>query len=138
MFRKSGSTAASLVAAFLPISAMAEVGPHALMNVAQELLRAYNAEDARALHGLLSPALQVKYSVETLHVLLAQCRTMTHEIDRFSIPSWGGRRYGFFGVYAELKVLEMILEIDENEKIIHWAVTDNVTSGDQHCTVNGF
>ena len=127
-----------LMAAALPAPGMAEVGPHALINVAQELRRAYNGADAHAFHGLLSPALQAKYPVDALHVLLAQCRALTREIDRFSTPSWGARRYGFFGVYAETAVFEMILEIDDNEKIIHWVITDDVTAKDQQCTVNGF
>jgi hypothetical protein len=138
MLKKLGYMAISAMAAVLPVPAMPEVGPHALLNVSQELLRAYNAEDAQALYGLLSPALQVKYPVETLRAVLARCRALTHEIDRFSIPSWGARRYGFFGVYAEMSVLEMILEINEDERIIHWVITDDVTSRDQQCTVNDF
>ncbi len=116
---------------------MAEVGPHALINVSQELLRIYNAGDASALHGLLAPSLQARYSAEELRVILAQCRGLTHDIDRFSIPSWGARRYGFFGVFAENSVLEMILEIDENEKIVHWVITDDVMAKDQQCILTG-
>lgn len=69
-------------------------------------------------------------------MILARCRTLTHEIDRFSIPSWGARHYGFFGVYAETAVFEMILEIDDNEKIVHWVITDDVTSSNQQCIVS--
>ena len=117
--------------------AVAEVGPHAVINVSQNLLRIYNAKEAVALHGLLSPSLQAKYSVEDLRLILARCHGLTHEIDRFSLPSWGARRYGFFGVYAENTALEMVLEIDENEKIVHWVITDDVTSGDQQCALSG-
>ncbi|WP_262268669.1 MULTISPECIES: hypothetical protein [Microvirga] len=138
MIKGLGATAVSLLAAVLPVPALSEVGPHALLNVSEELLRAYRAEDAQAFRELLSPPLQVKYPVERLHQILAQCRALTHEIDRFSIPSWGGRRYGFFGVYAELAVLEMILEIDESGRIIHWVITDDVTSGHQPCAVSIF
>jgi len=66
---------------------------------------------------------------------LARCHGLTHEIERFSLPSWGTRRYGFFGVYAENAVLEMILEIDESEKIVHWVITDDVTAKDQQCSL---
>jgi hypothetical protein len=31
----------------------------------------------------------------------------------------------------------MILEIDENEKIVHWVLTDNVTASEQQCSING-
>jgi hypothetical protein len=30
----------------------------------------------------------------------------------------------------------MILEIDENEKIVHWVITDDVTSSNQQCIVS--
>jgi hypothetical protein len=129
------TAAAAMLGASLAGPAMAEVGPHALMNVAQDLLRIYNAGDASALHGLLAPALQARYPVEELRLTLARCRGLTHEVERFSIPSWGARRFGFFGVYAENAVLEMILEIDESAKIIHWTITDDVTSNDEQCAV---
>jgi len=116
-------------------AATAQVGPHAIIHVSQELLRIYNARDAAALHGLLAPSLQVKYPVEDLRLTLARCHGLTHEIERFSLPSWGTRRYGFFGVYAENAVLEMILEIDESEKIVHWVITDDVTAKDQQCSL---
>jgi hypothetical protein len=84
---------------------MAEVGPHALINVSQELLRIYNAGDAAALHGLLAPSLQAGYPAEDLRLILVQCRALTHDIERFSIPSWG----------------------------VHWLITDDVGAKDQQC-----
>jgi hypothetical protein len=133
MFFKLGSAAACVIAVVLTGPLAAQVGPHAVINVSHELLRIYNAKDAAALHGLLAPALQAKYAIEDLRLTLAHCHGLTHEIDRFSTPSWGTRRYGFFGVYAENSVLEMILEIDEHEKIVHWVITDDVTAKDQQC-----
>ncbi|MEE1657709.1 hypothetical protein VB618_16005 [Microvirga sp. CF3062] len=117
--------------------AVAQVGPHAVISVSQDLLRIYNARDAAALRDILAPPLQAKYSVEDLRLILARCHGLTHEIDRFSLPSWGARRYGFFGVYAENTVLEMVLEIDEHEKIVHWVITDDVTARGQQCTLSG-
>ncbi|MBM1175368.1 hypothetical protein [Microvirga arabica] len=116
--------------------ALAQVGPHAVINVSQALLRVYNARDAAAFRELLAPSLQSKYSVEDLQLTLARCQGLTHEIERFSLPSWGARRYGFFGVYAENAVLEMVLEIDESEKIVHWVITDDVTAKDQQCSLS--
>jgi hypothetical protein len=133
---RPGRVAAFVLGMSLAVPATAEVGPHALINVSQELLRIYNTEDAQALHGLLAPSLQANYPVETLRRVVAHCRVLTHDIFRFSTPSWGARRFGFFAVYTETSVFEMILEIDENEKIVHWVVTDNVTSSNQQCTVN--
>ncbi len=129
------STVTAVVGLLLVGTASAQVGPHAIINVSQELLRIYNARDAVALYGLLAPSLQARYPVEDLRLTLARCHGLTHEIERFSLPSWGTRRYGFFGVYAENAVLEMILEIDESEKIVHWVITDNVTAKDQQCSL---
>ncbi len=132
MYGKLKSVAACLII-ILTGPVAAQVGPHAVINVSHELLRIYNARDAAALQGLLAPTLQAKYTIEDLRETLARCHGLTHGIDRFSTPSWGTRRYGFFGVYAENSVLEMILEIDEAEKIVHWVITDDVTAQDQQC-----
>ncbi|MBJ6126117.1 hypothetical protein [Microvirga splendida] len=131
---RAGAVLAGLL---MPDAALAQVGPHAVINVSQDLLRVYNARDAVALRELLAPPLQARYSVEDLRLILAQCHGLTHEIDRFSLPSWGARRYGFFGVYAENTVLEMVLEIDENEKIVHWVITDDVTARSHQCALSG-
>jgi len=116
--------------------AVAQIGPHAVINVSQDLLRAYNARDAAALRELLSPSLQAKHTLKDLRLTLARCHGLTHEIERFSLPSWGSRHYGFFGVYAENTVLEMVLEIDEHEKIVHWVITDDLTAKDQQCALS--
>jgi hypothetical protein len=131
------STAAILAGLLLTDVAAAQVGPHAVINVSHSLLRVYNGRNAAALRELLAPSLQTKYSVEDLQLLLARCHGLTHEIERFSLPSWGARRYGFFGVYAENAVLEMVLEIDEGEKIVHWVITDDVSAKDQQCSLSG-
>ena len=127
--------AALMAGAALAGPAASEVGPHALMNVSEQLLRVYNAEDPAAFHELLAPSLKSRYPVETVRTILAHCRVLTHDLFRLSIPSWGARRFGFFAVYTETSVFEMILEINEDEKIIHWVLTDNVTSQDQQCTI---
>jgi hypothetical protein len=137
MSGRLSNTAAVLSGLLLTSAAAAQVGPHAVINVSQNLLRVYNARDAAALRDLLAPSLQAKYSVEDLQLTLARCHGLTHEVERFSLPSWGVRRYGFFGVYAENAVLEMVLEIDEDERIIHWVITDDVTAKDQQCTLSG-
>jgi len=129
-------TAAFLAGLLLADMAVAQVGPHAVINVSHDLLRVYNAKDAAALRDLLSSSLQAKHTLEDLRLTLARCHGMTHEIERFSLPSWGSRRYGFFGVYAENTVLEMVLEIDEHEKIVHWVITDNVNAKDQQCAIS--
>ena len=128
--------AAVLANLLLTDVAAAQVGPHAVISVSESLLRVYNAKDAAALRELLAPSLQAKYTLDDLRLTLSRCHGLTHEIDRFSLPSWGSRRYGFFGVYAENSVLEMVLEIDEDEKIIHWMITDDVTARDQQCSLS--
>lgn len=135
---RSGLNGAAVlvVVASLSLPAAAEVGPHALTNVSVSLLRAYNGGDAAALHGLLAPSLKEKYPVESLRAALKLCRVLTHEIYRFSTPVWGARRFGFFAVYAEPKTFEMILEIDEEERIIYWLLTDDLGAETQQCRVS--
>jgi hypothetical protein len=125
-----------LASLLLTDMAAAQPGAHAVINVSQNLLRVYNARDAAAFRELLAPSLQAQYTLEDLRATLSRCHGLTHEIDRFSLPSWGSRRFGFFGVYAENSVFEMVLEIDEDEKIIHWVITDNVTGKYQQCSVS--
>jgi hypothetical protein len=136
MPRKLRCAAAFVLGTILATSSVAEVRRHSMSNISQELLRIYNAEDALALHGLLAPSLQAKYPVERLRTVLKHCRVLTHDIFRLSTPSWGARSFGFFAVYTETSIFEMVLELDESEKIVHWVITDNVTSSSQQCTVD--
>ncbi len=48
----------------------------------------------------------------------------------------GARHFGFFAVYAETKPFEMILEIDDDEKIIHVVITDDVAAEEQQCRIS--
>jgi hypothetical protein len=136
MPKKLRCAAAFVLGTILATSSVAEVRRHSMSNISQELLRIYNAEDALALHGLLAPSLQAKYPVERLRTVLTHCRVLTHDIFRLSTPSWGARSFGFFAVYTETSIFEMVLELDESEKIVHWVITDNVTSSSQQCTVD--
>lgn len=113
--------------------ARAVPGPHAVTDVSQALVRAYNAEDAAGLHALLAPALQARYGIEALQRALLLCRVLTSEIFRISTPVWGARHFGYFAVYAETKPFEMILEIDDDGRIVHWVITDDVQATEQQC-----
>ncbi len=107
-----------------------------MTNVSQAFVRAYNAEDADALHRLLAPSLQGRYPLEALRTAVTLCRVLTSEIFRISTPVWGARHFGFFAVYAETKPFEMILEIDDDEKIIHVVITDDVAAEEQQCRIS--
>ena len=128
--------AALLLPAAVMQASAAAVGPHSVTDVSQAFVRAYNAEDAAGLRGLLAPALQARYSVEDLRWSLTLCRVLTSEIFRISTPVWGARHFGFFAVYAETKVFEMILEIDEDERIIYLVITDDLAAKDQQCELS--
>jgi hypothetical protein len=131
--RRAWALAAALALGSAP---RAEIpGPFAITDISEALTRAYNDEDAPALHGLLAPALQARYTPEAVRRALTLCRVLTGDIFRISTPSWGARHYGFFGVYAETGVFDMVLEIDPAEKIIHWVITDNVTAREQQCRI---
>jgi hypothetical protein len=137
MRRKRESATAFVIAASLaPPAAPSEVGPHSVTDVSQELVRAYNREDATALHRLLAPSLKARYTVEALRTALTLCRVLTYDIHRISTPVWSGRRHGYFAVYAETKVFEMHLEIDDDEKVIHWMITDELALDHQQCRVS--
>jgi hypothetical protein len=109
--------------------------PFSVVNVSEALMRAYNDEDAATLHGLLAPALQARYAPADLRTALTLCRVLTGDILRLSTPSWGERSYGFFGVYAETGVFDMVLEIDPSEKIVHWVIAGDVTASEQQCRI---
>jgi hypothetical protein len=109
--------------------------PFSVVNVSEALMRAYNDEDAAALHGLLAPALRARYTPADLRTALTLCRVLTGDILRLSTPSWGERSYGFFGVYAETGVFDMVLEIDPSEKIVHWVIASDVTAREQQCRI---
>lgn len=111
------------------------LGPFALTNLSEALLRAYNDQDGTALHGLLGPALKARYSPEALRTVLTRCRVLTGDLLRLSTPTWGARHYGFFAAYAESGVFEMILEIDEGETIVHWVLTDDLAAKEQQCAL---
>jgi hypothetical protein len=131
--RRAWALAAALALGSAP---RAEIpGPFAITDISEALTRAYNDEDAPALRGLLAPALQARYTPEAVRRALTLCRVLTGDIFRISTPSWGARHYGFFGVYAETGVFDMVLEIDPAEKIIHWVITDNVTAREQQCRI---
>ncbi len=127
---------ASAVLATIVSSQALAVGPHALTAKSEALVRAYNAADISELHRLLAPALQAKYPPEALEHALMLCRVLTGGIFRLSTPVWGARQYGFFAVYAESKTFEMVLEIDAEERIIHWLLTDDLASNDQQCRLS--
>ena len=136
MHAKLEGTIAFIVGASLALPAVSAVGPYSVTQVSQELVRAYNREDASALHELLAPSLKAKYPVEALRTALRLCRVLTYDIDRISTPVWGERHYGYFAVYGETKLFEMHMEIDDDEKIIHWMITDDLASDHQQCRVS--
>lgn len=136
--RRPGAAALGL-AAWLALPsppAASAVGPFSVTHVSEALVRAYNSEDAAALHQLLAPSLQAKVTVEAVRTALRLCRVLTYDIARISTPVWGGRRHGYFAVYAETKVFEMHLEIDDDEKIIHWMITDDLAADRQQCRIS--
>ncbi|RDI56338.1 hypothetical protein [Microvirga subterranea] len=133
-----GLAVATIIAMVPAWAARAEpLTPFSVINVSEALTRAYNGRDAVALHQLLAPALQARYTPEMLRTSLSLCRVLTGEILRLSTPSWGTRSYGFFGVYAETGVFDMVLEIDEAERVVYWTISDEVTSREQQCEVGG-
>lgn len=133
--RRALSVAAVLTLAPCLTARAETLTPFSMINVSEAVMRAYNSGDAAALHDLLSPDLKDRYTPDMVRTALALCRVLTGEIFRLSTPSWGTRSYGFFGLYAETGVFDMVLEIDPAERIVHWVVSDNVTAREQQCRI---
>ena len=113
--RRAWALAAALALGSAP---RAEIpGPFAITDISEALTRAYNDEDAQALHGLLAPALQARYTPEAVRRALTLCRVLT------------GDNIIYVGA------LSALMEIDPAEKIIHWVITDNVTAREQQCRI---
>jgi hypothetical protein len=117
------------------MAAAAELGPHDLVDLSRDLVTILNRGDHGALAERLTPALREKYPPDVLRAELVECRVLTHEIFRLSLPSWGARHFGFFGVYAETGQFQLVLEIDQDRKIRHLVITDDMTAGDQQCRI---
>jgi hypothetical protein len=130
------SAAAIVAAAMMALPAHSAPGARSLRDLSLEVQRIYNAGDAAALHALLAPPLKAKYTVEAVRQTLTACRALTQNIERISWPTGGTRHYGFFAVYAKTSTWEMILEIDNDEKLLYFVITDDVTEKEQRCTVN--
>lgn len=133
--RRGWALAAALALAPPSAGRAESPSPFAITDISEALTRAYNEEDAHGLYGLLAPSLQARYTPDAVRRALTLCRVLTGDIFRLSTPSWGARHYGFFGVYAETGVFDMVLEIDPAEKIIHWVISDNVTAREQQCRI---
>jgi len=113
-------------------------GPH-LYEVSQVLMRAYNADDVQAIQSLLSPKLEKLYDRPAIEKVLSACRTnVLPGIVRTSLPVSGTRFYGFFAVYGEAHTTSMILEIDPRNRIVFWAMADEVLNGDFRCALKAF
>ncbi len=67
---------------------------------------------------------------------LIKCRVLTHEIWRVSLPKWGSRNHGFFGLYTETGILQLMLEIDEDRRIKHLVITDDMDAAHQQCRIS--
>lgn len=113
--RRAWALAAALALAPPSAGRAESPSPFAITDISEALTRAYNEEDAHGLYGLLAPSLQARYTPDAVRRALTLCRVLTGDLFRLSTPSWGARHYGFFGVYAETGVFDMVLEIDPAE-----------------------
>jgi hypothetical protein len=111
------------------------VARRALFAVTEQLLAIYRNQDAGNFHRLLAPELGAKYTPEMLTGILEQCWDLTGEIIRISPPVLGTRYFGYSAAYAAKSTLDMILEIDNNERVLFWMISADVTAQDQRCRV---
>jgi hypothetical protein len=111
--------------------------PH-LYDVSQALMRAYNANDTEAIRSLLSPKLEKLYDRPAIERVLSTCRNVLPSMVRTSLPVSGTKFYGFFAAYGKSHTTSMILEIDPNNRIVFWAMADEVLDGDFRCALKAF
>ena len=50
----------------------------------------------------------------------------------------GTNHFAYFTAYMRSSQADMILEIDEAEKIVFWTISKNVTGGELGCSLNEF
>ncbi|MCB8840157.1 hypothetical protein [Aurantimonas sp. VKM B-3413] len=110
-----------------------------LFEVSQRLVSAYNRGSADRIRRLMSPELKSRYSNAAVLDVIAQCkrRQMPH-IVRTSLPVSGGRTYGFFAVYGDDITSSMILEVDQQDRIVFWKMEDDPFGGDFSCSFKEF
>lgn len=114
------------------------ISRRALFAVTEYLLQIYRTGDATRLHRLLAPELHVRYTPEALSSILTECRMLVGEIIRISPPVMGTRYFGYSAVHAEQSTFDMILEIDNEERILFWMISSDVIAQNQPCKIYNF
>jgi len=112
------------------------VDRRALFAVTERLLHIYQTGDAAGVYGFLAPPLQAKYTVEMLATILTRCRELAGTIERVSPPVSGTRSFGYSAVYTNGSAYDMTLEVDNDEKVLFWMISSDVTAQNQRCKVH--
>ncbi|NDV88100.1 hypothetical protein GTW51_15470 [Aurantimonas aggregata] len=55
-----------------------------------------------------------------------------------NLPVSGGNHYGFFAAYGTQKSTTTILEIDPEQRIVFWTLSDDAVEGDFACALKAF
>lgn len=105
-----------------------------LFDTSQAFVWAYNTQAYEKLEAILSPSLRETYGRRKIAAEILKCRkTLFETIIRTSLPTSGGKYWGFFAVYGRNKNTSMLMEIDGNGKIIAFMMGDNLIDGEYEC-----
>jgi hypothetical protein len=99
-----------------------------LVEIASRLVESYQTSDADALHGLLAPDLQSRYSPLVLSHWLAEAQKTYGMIERISMPTYGSRTHGVFAAYVNGRPMDMYLEIDKQGGVVFWGFNNATTT----------
>jgi hypothetical protein len=105
-----------------------------LFESSQDFVKAFNTKDYKKISELLSNDLRKAYDYRRIAAEILKCRQEFFEtIIRTSLPTSGGKYWGFFAVYGQKKNTSMLMEIDRNGKIIAFMMGDNLIEGKYKC-----
>ncbi|MBF9233156.1 hypothetical protein [Microvirga alba] len=115
---------AGLAFCLVPATGMA-LERDTLFNVSTRLVEIYQAGDAAALHGMLSPDLQAQYSPDALASWLREVNAKFGPLQRISLPISGTRAYAIFAAYFERAPSDMFLELDPQGRVVVWTLKND-------------
>ncbi len=110
------------------------VGPDAVFNTSQLIMKAYNDGDAERIRDALSPEVADLNSLDQIRKTLRACKQLIGDhIERLSLPVSGTRHYGFIEAYLVGRQADMFVEIDDAGRILFWTLSNDLFSGNQVC-----
>jgi hypothetical protein len=110
------------------------VAASALFDRSQELVEALNLTQVETISALLSKGGMEKANVAAF---IAECQSVLGaRIHRISLPTSGTSTFAFFLAYTESGVWDMALELDEQDRVLFWAIADSLLEPKVSCSIH--